>query len=57
MVFENGKSYEHSTGKHMRIIGELETYAYGLALIGEDDEGNLFPVGKKEENTIGWKEN
>lgn len=56
MIFEIGKTYQHSTGKKMTIIGKLTTHIWGEALIGETDNGELLPVGEKEENTMGWEE-
>lgn len=56
MIFEVGKTYQHSTGKRMTIIGRLHTKTYGECLIGEDDIGVLQPVGEKEENAVNWRE-
>lgn len=57
MIFEVGKTYKHSTGKRMTIIGRLNTHTYGVCLIGEDDDtGELYPVGENEENAINWYE-
>ena len=56
MKFEIGKTYKHNTGKIMKIIGELPTTFYGDALIGENSDGTLTPVGKSEENAINWHE-
>ena len=56
MIFEVGKCYEHTTGKKMRIIGEMNTYFYGNALIGETDLCEYVPVGTKEANAVNWKE-
>ena len=55
-MFEIGKCYKHSSGQQMRIIGRLNTYFYGDALIGETDKGEYKPVGDKEENFINWCE-
>jgi hypothetical protein len=56
MIFEIGKTYKHTTGKRMTIIGRLNTKTYGETLVGEDDRGELLPVGEKEENAINWCE-
>ena len=56
MIFEVGKTYQHSTGKRMTIIGRLKTHIYGECLIGELDTGELVPVGEQEDNTINWAE-
>lgn len=54
MVFEIGKSYKHTTGKEMTIIGELETKYWGFCLIGETSDCELIPVGRDEESAINW---
>lgn len=56
MKFEIGKTYIHNSGKIMKIIGEATTTFYGDALIGENSDGTLTPVGRLEENAIGWQE-
>ena len=56
MKFEIGKTYKHNSGKIMKIIGEVTTTFYGDALIGENLDGTLTPVGRLEENAIGWHE-
>lgn len=56
MKFEVGKTYQHSTGKRMTIIGRLKTHIYGECLIGERDTGELVPVGELEENAVNWHE-
>ena len=56
MIFEVGKTYQHSTGKKMTIIGRLKTHLWGECLIGERDTGELVPVGEYEENTVNWHE-
>jgi hypothetical protein len=56
VIFEVGKTYQHSTGKRMTIIGRLKTHTYGECLIGEYDNGELIPVGELEENAINWHE-
>lgn len=54
MIFEIGKTYKHTTGKKMTIIGRLKTHVYGECLIGELDTGELVPVGEQEDNSINW---
>lgn len=56
MTFQIGKTYKHTTGKVMKIIGELDTTIYGKALIGECDDGTLIPCGKSEDATVNWEE-
>jgi hypothetical protein len=56
MIFEIGKTYRHSTGKKMTIIGKLETHIWGECLIGETSDGELVPVGELEEHTVNWIE-
>lgn len=56
MIFEIGKTYQHSTGKRMTIIGRLKTHLWGECLIGETDTGELVPVGEQEDNSVNWTE-
>ena len=56
MKFEVGKTYRHSTGMRMTIIGRLKTHTYGECLIGEYATGELVPVGESEENAVNWRE-
>ena len=56
MIFEVGKTYQHSTGKIMTIIGRLKTHTYGECLIGERDTGELIPVGESEDNAVNLHE-
>lgn len=56
MIFEIGKTYQHSTGKIMTVIGRLKTHLWGECLIGETDCAELVPVGEQEENAINWVE-
>lgn len=56
MIFEIGKTYTHTTGKKMTIIGRLKTHIYGECLIGECDTGELVPVGEQEDNSVNWVE-
>lgn len=56
LIFEIGKCYQHTTGRKMRIIGEMDTYYYGHCLIGETDTGEYIPVGREAENAVNWIE-
>ena len=57
MKFELWKTYKHSTGKIMKIVGMANTKNFGDCLVGEDlKTGELSPVGLTEENTVGWEE-
>lgn len=56
MTFEIGKTYRHSTGKEMTIIGKLKTHTWGECLIGETSDGELVPVGESEEHAVNWIE-
>lgn len=55
--FEIGKTYRHTSGTMMRIVGELDTYLYGRCLVGErSDDAGLHPVGHGEGHTDNWEE-
>lgn len=57
MRFEVGKYYEHSTGKKMHILGEVNSdIYYSPGLVAEDLEGNFIPVGIGEEYVVNWNE-
>ena len=56
LIFDIGKCYEHTTGKKMRIISEIDTYYYGHALLGETDKAEYVPVGIGEDYAVNWKE-
>lgn len=56
MRFEIGKCYQHTSGKKMRIIAEIETHFYGRCLLGETDGGDLVPVGEGESHFENWQE-
>ena len=53
-TFEIGKSYVHTSGREMSIVGFAKTYAYDWTLIGEETNGSLIPVGGDETATVGW---
>ena len=56
MIFEVGKTYQHTTGVRMTIIGRLKTYIHGECLIGERDNGELVPIGESEAHAFNWHE-
>ena len=57
MRFEVGKHYEHTTGKKMHILGEVNSdMYYSPCLVAEDLEGNFIPVGIGEEYAVNWNE-
>ena len=57
MRFEVGKHYEHSTGKKMHILGEVNSdMYYSPCLVAEDLEGNFIPVGIGEDYAVNWNE-
>ena len=57
MRFEVGKHYEHSTGKKMHILAEVNSdMYYSPSLVAEDIEGNFIPVGISEEYSVNWNE-
>ena len=57
MIFEEGKTYMHTTGKKMKIVGAVDSYIYGKTLIGENIEtGEFIPVGRTKYHAENWKE-
>ena len=56
MIFELGKTYVHTTGHTIRIVGQLTKEHYGVdALVAEDtDTGELVPVGIGEDYTVNY---
>lgn len=56
LVFEIGKTYVHSQGCMMRIVGRVDTLMYKNCLVAEDNEGRLQPVGTDPDNAQNWKE-
>lgn len=54
-LFEIGKTYIHATGKQLTIIGAVQSVAYGLTLIGEDERGVFTPVGSDLDSFANWK--
>ena len=56
MVFQYGKVYKHSTGGTLRIVGVADTHVHGKCLVGEDDLGNLIPIGQDESAAVNYIE-
>lgn len=60
MKFEIGKYYQHSGGRKISIIGELQTTFWSWqnlpTLIGECDDASLRPIGRDENATVNWSE-
>lgn len=54
--FELGKFYKHTTGEKLYICGVVDTNAYGKTLVGEDEYGNLIPIGNHEYATDNYHE-
>ena len=54
--FRVGKTYEHSGGGRMKIVGGVYTHTYGYTLIGEDEHRHLKPVGQDKTNAVNWYE-
>ena len=55
MTFKLGKTYQFAGGpRQMTIVGSAHTRTWGWCLIGEDNEGNLLPVGMEETNAQYW---
>lgn len=52
--FEIGKSYKHTSGAKLHIVGMVQTHIYGLCLVGEDEEGQLKPIGIDRGATENW---
>ena len=49
--FKIGRVYAHTTGAELRIVGAARTYHHGWTLVGEDEQGNLRPIGSDESHT------
>lgn len=56
MRFEVGKAYRHSGGGEILILGKLNTFVHGDALIAEEASGHLVPVGADATHAVNWKE-
>ena len=56
IVFEVGKTYIHSAGRMLRILTEIDTITYGKCLIGEQDNGEIVPVGIGPGYAQNWQE-
>lgn len=56
MIFELGKYYQHTTGTKLYICGIGETIYHGRCFIGENQCGELAPIGCSEHNTVNFTE-
>ena len=56
MVFAPGKYYRHSSGEKLAVLGWLNTFTYGRALIAEDKYGRFRPVGSERGHAVNWAE-
>ena len=56
MEFQIGKTYQHSGGRAMKIVGSLKTRMWGDCLVGEENDGTLIPVGSTTDHAVNWKE-
>ena len=55
--FEFGKTYKHTSGNTMTIIGSLKTHIYGWAFVAELPDGTLKPVGYTDDGYAqNWSE-
>jgi hypothetical protein len=56
MKFELGKYYQHTTGSKLYICGISDTYYHGRCFVGENEYGELMPIGNTQENAMNYKE-
>ena len=56
MVFQYGKTYQHTTGTTLKIVGVADTHIHGKCLIAEDEYGELIPVGQDESHAQNYIE-
>ena len=56
MIFELGKYYQHTAGVKLHICGIGDTQYYGKCFIGENEFGELIPVGCTEVNAVNYAE-
>lgn len=56
MVFQYGKTYQHTTGTTLKIVGVADTHIYGKCLIAEDEYGELIPVGQEKSHAQNYIE-
>lgn len=56
MKFELGKCYKHESGSKYFICGIVNTEYHGICLVGENELGELHPVGMEEANAENFKE-
>ena len=52
--FQVGNYYQHSEGRVMHIIGEVNSFSYGISLLAETDDGRLSLVGMDEASAENW---
>jgi len=52
--FQVGNYYQHSGGRVMHIIGEVNSFSYGISLLAETDDGRLSLVGMDEASAENW---
>ena len=56
MKFQVGKCYQHTTGRKIRMLCEIDTYFYGHCILGETESAGFVPCGMEEENAINYVE-
>ena len=56
MKFELGKYYQHTTGMKLHICGLSDTYYHGRCFVGENNKGELLPVGSDEASAVNFHE-
>ena len=55
--FELGKTYKHTSGNTMTIIGSLKTHIYDWTFVAELPDGTLKPVGYTDDGYAqNWSE-
>jgi hypothetical protein len=55
--FKVGRYYQHNTGHILHILGWVETYGFGLAMIAERcGTADLIPVGGDESHAVNYHE-
>ena len=58
IIFEVGKYYEHTTGRQLHVICEVETAMRGKGLLAEQYGvgEELIILGTSPDNAVNWKE-
>ncbi len=57
MRFQIGKTYRHTSGRIMTIVGLAQTRAHGIGLIAEEPDGRLITVGwDSDDYALNWEE-